>query len=216
MAEQFSGGFGPRLFMTLEQLHEASRKLAARRIDAGRASVKLLSAMTGLSPAHVSMFVHGRKRLSIRSLSRMLIALDFGVEPMPLGNREPAKHPPTPTKRERTIIVKRKEVYQGTNIAEASKIGANVRFAVLGRALADAAIAGAIDDALLGELAMLREREHQNSGWVVRFAALARQIGDAVSGGRDASELVEELKLLRSRELGSDAAREGRRLRRSL
>ncbi len=83
---------------------------------------------------------------------------------------------------------------------ETYKIAANTRFAVLGRALADARSAGQSIAGIVAQLAELRKAEHQKQGFVVRIAALARQIGDASGGGQDTTPLLDELDTVVSEE----------------
>lgn len=66
--------------MTVNQLHESTRGYAARAVGAGKLSVKLIAYKAGISASHASLFVHGHKRLSIKTLSRLLAALGFEVE----------------------------------------------------------------------------------------------------------------------------------------
>ena len=83
------------------------------------------------------------------------------------------------------------------NNEESHKIAREVRFANLGRQLADSAMRGAATGELLSELAIIRTAEHRVSDRVVAFAGLARQIGDAVQAGRDITDLLERLIALR-------------------
>lgn len=69
-----------RFFMTVMQVHESTRGYAARQIDAGRMSIKLLALRARISQPHASSFVHGRKRLSVAALSRVVAAIGFEAE----------------------------------------------------------------------------------------------------------------------------------------
>ena len=66
--------------MTLSSLHANLRTVIQARINRGSISVKLLSARTGISQPHLSMYIHGKKNLSVSSLSDVLHALGFMVD----------------------------------------------------------------------------------------------------------------------------------------
>jgi len=85
---------------------------------------------------------------------------------------------------------------------EATKIAKDVRFAVLGRGIADVARSGGSFRQLVAEAALLRQQEQDSANKQTRFAAIARQIGDAARGGHEIDALVEMLKELRAMELG--------------
>jgi hypothetical protein len=69
--------------MTLIQVQVRARELCQRQIDAGRMSVKLLSAKTRLLESHCSNWLHGRRGASIRSMSRILDVLDLELQILP-------------------------------------------------------------------------------------------------------------------------------------
>jgi hypothetical protein len=56
-------------------------------------SVKLLSAKTGLSQPHLSLFLHGHKRLSIDAMDKVLVAQDLAVEVLPARKTIDKKEP---------------------------------------------------------------------------------------------------------------------------
>lgn len=60
--------------MNFSQMHERLRLELLRRIERGTVSVSLLARQTGLAPAHVSNFLHGRRRLSLSALDTVLTA----------------------------------------------------------------------------------------------------------------------------------------------
>ncbi len=67
----------------------------------------------------------------------------------------------------------------------ANKIADDVHFAVIGRAIADAARRGESFEGLANEALLLRQHEQDSADRQVQFARLARQIGDARRSGRD-------------------------------
>ena len=69
---------------TLRTVHDRTRLVLQRRIDAGSMSLKLLSAKTGISVSHLCLYLHGHKSLSLDALDTVLRALGFGVEALPL------------------------------------------------------------------------------------------------------------------------------------
>jgi hypothetical protein len=82
--------------MKFLELHERLRLETWRRIDLGMESSALLSRQTGLAQAHISNFLHGRRRLSLSALDRMLLAqalsiedltADHSADPDPKGNQ---------------------------------------------------------------------------------------------------------------------------------
>ncbi|MFZ1085461.1 MAG: helix-turn-helix transcriptional regulator [Terracidiphilus sp.] len=86
--------------MTFERLHENLRVVANRRVQAGTLSGKLLAVKLNLGQSHVSNFLHGRRRLSLESMSRLTFVLGFSVEVVPIdGQRD--KQPPHPL---RTLV----------------------------------------------------------------------------------------------------------------
>ncbi len=66
--------------MNLNRLHDNLREVAQGRINRGTMSVTLLSRKAGLCQSHVSNFIHGKRRLSVASMARVLVALGFTVE----------------------------------------------------------------------------------------------------------------------------------------
>jgi hypothetical protein len=83
--------------MKFLELHERLRLETWRRIDLGIQSSALLARQTGLAQAHISNFLHRRRRLSLTALDRILLAQALSVEdlassdhpdlPPPEGNR---------------------------------------------------------------------------------------------------------------------------------
>jgi hypothetical protein len=66
--------------MKFLELHERLRLETWRRIDQGILSSSLLARQTGLAQAHISNFLHRRRRLSLPALDRLLRAQAIGVE----------------------------------------------------------------------------------------------------------------------------------------
>jgi transcriptional regulator with XRE-family HTH domain len=66
--------------MKFLELHERVRLETWRRIDQGILSSALLARQTGLTRAHISNFLHSRRRLSLTALDRILKAHTLGVE----------------------------------------------------------------------------------------------------------------------------------------
>ena len=60
--------------MNFAQLHERLRHELLRRIQRGSLSVSLLARQTGLAQAHLSNFLHVRRRLSLQAVDRVLAA----------------------------------------------------------------------------------------------------------------------------------------------
>lgn len=60
--------------MNFTQMHERLRLELLRRVERGTVSVSLLARQTGLAQAHVSNFLRGRRRLSLRALDTVLTA----------------------------------------------------------------------------------------------------------------------------------------------
>lgn len=74
--------------MNFLELHERLRLETWRRIDQGVLSSSLLARKTGLAQAHISNFLHRRRRLSLPALDRILAAEalsaeDLFLEPFP-------------------------------------------------------------------------------------------------------------------------------------
>jgi len=66
--------------MKFLELHERLRLETWRRIDQGVSSSSLLAQKTGLAQAHISNFLHRRRRLSLTALDRILFAQALSVE----------------------------------------------------------------------------------------------------------------------------------------
>jgi len=66
--------------MKFLELHERLRLETWRRIDQGILSSSLLARRTGLAQAHISNFLHRRRRLSLTALDRILLAQALNVE----------------------------------------------------------------------------------------------------------------------------------------
>jgi transcriptional regulator with XRE-family HTH domain len=66
--------------MKFLELHERLRLETWRRIDQGVLSSSLLARQTGLAQAHISNFLHRRRRLSLPALDRILLAQALSVE----------------------------------------------------------------------------------------------------------------------------------------
>jgi transcriptional regulator with XRE-family HTH domain len=66
--------------MDVNDLAANTRRLANARINAGRLSVKLLAAQTGISTSHISLWRNRKRSLSVRSLSAILKALGMTVD----------------------------------------------------------------------------------------------------------------------------------------
>jgi hypothetical protein len=69
--------------MSLRSIQQHQREALNYRIQRGTMSVKLLSAKTGLSQPHLSLFLHGHKRLSIDAMDKVLVAQGLAVEVLP-------------------------------------------------------------------------------------------------------------------------------------
>lgn len=66
--------------MKFLELHERLRLEIWRRIDQGVLSSSLLARRTGLAQAHISNFLHRRRRLSLPALDRVLVAQSLSVD----------------------------------------------------------------------------------------------------------------------------------------
>jgi len=66
--------------MNFSQLHEQLRLELLRRIERGMLSGTLLARQTGLQPAHISNFLHCKRRLSLDALDRVLSAQSITLE----------------------------------------------------------------------------------------------------------------------------------------
>lgn len=60
--------------MNVTQMHERLRLELLRRIQRGTLSLSLLSRQTGFGASHLSNFLHGKRRLSIDAIDRILTA----------------------------------------------------------------------------------------------------------------------------------------------
>lgn len=97
--------------MNLTQMHERLRLELLRRIQRGSLSISLLSRQTGFGPAHLSNFLHSKRRLSLDAIDRILAALhltardllpapggawsdDEQTEGVPIVSHETAMHEP--------------------------------------------------------------------------------------------------------------------------
>jgi hypothetical protein len=89
-----------------------------------------------------------------------------------------------------------------SKLEEASKIAREAKFAALGRAIADAAMAGAEVSRLTDEAERMRRHELEMIDKQTQFAALVRQVGDAHSKHRELADLLYKLIDLRRKELG--------------
>jgi len=81
--------------MKFLELHERLRLETWRRIDLGILSSSLLARQTGLAQAHISNFLHRRRRLSLPALDRILLAQALSVEdlsPAGLPRRSPPEN----------------------------------------------------------------------------------------------------------------------------
>jgi len=73
--------------MKFLELHEHLRLETWRRIDQGILSSSLLARQTGLAQAHISNFLHRRRRLSLSALDRILLAQALSVEDLSSGSK---------------------------------------------------------------------------------------------------------------------------------
>lgn len=79
--------------MKLLDLHERLRLEIWRRIDMGVLSAVLLARQTGLAQAHISNFLHRRRRLSLPALDRILLAQFLSVEDLAGSPHHPSLRP---------------------------------------------------------------------------------------------------------------------------
>lgn len=93
--------------MNFHELHERLRLETWRRIDQGILSSALLASRTGLGQAHISNFLHRRRRLSLTALDRILEAHALSVEELAgSGSSSPSRaRESTPEARETVPIV---------------------------------------------------------------------------------------------------------------
>ncbi len=73
--------------MKFLELHERLRLETWRRIDLGVLSTALLARQTGLAQAHISNFLHRRRRLSMPALDRILMAQALSIEDLAVSDR---------------------------------------------------------------------------------------------------------------------------------
>jgi len=66
--------------MNFSQLHEQLRLELLRRIERGVLSGTLIARQTGLKPAHISNFLHSKRRLSLDALDSVLAAQSIAIE----------------------------------------------------------------------------------------------------------------------------------------
>ena len=79
--------------MKFLELHERLRLETWRRIDQGILSSALLASRTGLGQAHISNFLHRRRRLSLTALDRILQAHALSVEELTRIGASPSSRP---------------------------------------------------------------------------------------------------------------------------
>jgi hypothetical protein len=87
-------------------------------------------------------------------------------------------------------------------LEETTKLSKDLRFTILGRAIADAVRTGKNPSALVEEARLIRHQEQNAADKNTRFAALTRQVGDAAWSGQDLNDLLERLRSLRQIEIG--------------
>ncbi|HEX3661869.1 MAG TPA: helix-turn-helix transcriptional regulator [Acidobacteriaceae bacterium] len=92
--------------MKFLELHERLRLEMWRRIDQGILSRALLASRTGLAQAHISNFLHRRRRLSLTALDRILETHALTVEELVLsGSPQVRAQPRSPEQRDAVPIV---------------------------------------------------------------------------------------------------------------
>jgi len=70
--------------MNLARIQQHQREALNYRIQRGTMSIKLLSVKTGISQSHLCLFLHGRKRLSLDAMDKVLVAQGLAVEVLPI------------------------------------------------------------------------------------------------------------------------------------
>jgi transcriptional regulator with XRE-family HTH domain len=90
--------------MKFHELHERLRLETWRRIDLGSESSALLARQTGLAQAHISNFLHRRRRLSLTALDRILQAQALSVEDL-VASEDSAFPPPEGNQQEDMDLV---------------------------------------------------------------------------------------------------------------
>ena len=78
--------------MNFTQLHERLRQELLRRIQRGSLSVSLLARQTGIAQAHLSNFLHLRRRLSLQAVDRVLSAQNLTASDLLVGAGREAAH----------------------------------------------------------------------------------------------------------------------------
>jgi len=78
--------------MNFLQLHEQLRLELLRRIDRGVLTGTLLARQTGLKPAHISNFLHRKRRLSLDALDRVLTAQSLSIANLLPANFDRGPH----------------------------------------------------------------------------------------------------------------------------
>jgi hypothetical protein len=68
---------------TLVKLHESLRSTLNYRIQNGTMTIKLLSGVTGMSPSHLSNFLHGKRKLSLAAMDKVIAAQGLIIELAP-------------------------------------------------------------------------------------------------------------------------------------
>jgi antitoxin component HigA of HigAB toxin-antitoxin module len=74
---------GEKKMRTLVKLHESLRSALNYRIQNGTMTVSLMARSTGLSVSHVSNFLHGRKKLSLSAMDKVIELQGLIVELAP-------------------------------------------------------------------------------------------------------------------------------------
>jgi hypothetical protein len=71
--------------VSIQSIQHHQRQALNYRIQHGTMTVKLLHQKTGLSQAHLSLFIHARRNLSISAMDKVLLAQGFDVQVVPLS-----------------------------------------------------------------------------------------------------------------------------------
>lgn len=74
--------------MSIEQ---KLRQITDHRIQRGSMSIKLLHKLTGISQAHLSNFLHGKRHISTEAADRILAAQGMCIELCPIEPRQQGK-----------------------------------------------------------------------------------------------------------------------------
>ena len=84
-------------FVFMLRAHAQLRAILETRIQRGTMSLSLLHRKTHIGASHLSNFRHGRRALSIASMSAIARALGFDAELVPLADPDQVHHEkPTP------------------------------------------------------------------------------------------------------------------------